>query len=190
MYNTVVTREYTVYNFRCVHDIFGNMSNKIIILYCLFCAVSDYHKWADCTHVQTHKRKMTWCLHFISKRPIPLKLRSINRPKGEPYVLYGDPAYGLSRNILSPFYSHGLSLTENAFNRAMSSVRVSVELTLGKLVQYFAYLDFKKNQKILFLTIGKYYLVGASLPTAILVCMVQLQPPSLVCSLLLWQLIY
>ena len=45
----------------------------------------------------------------------------------------------------------------------MSSVRVSVERTFGKLVQYFAYLDFKKNQKILLQPIGKYYLVGAIL---------------------------
>ena len=31
------------------------------------------------------------------------KLRKFNLPNGEPYVIYGDPAYGLSRNILSPF---------------------------------------------------------------------------------------
>ena len=31
------------------------------------------------------------------------KLRKFNLPNGESYVIYGDPAYGLSRNILSPF---------------------------------------------------------------------------------------
>ena len=31
------------------------------------------------------------------------KLRKFNLPNGEPYVIYGDPANGLSRNILSPF---------------------------------------------------------------------------------------
>lgn len=84
-------------------------------------------------------------------------------PNGEPYVLYGDPAYGLSRNILSPYRGMNLSPQENDFNKAMSSVRVSVEWTFGKLVQYFAFLDFKKNQKILLQPIGKYYLVGAIL---------------------------
>ena len=78
---------------------------------------------------------------------LPLKLRSINRPNGEPYVLYGDPAYGLSRNILSPFRGLNLSSQENDFNRAMSSVCVNVEWTFGKLVQYFAYLDFKKKSE-------------------------------------------
>ena len=100
---------------------------------------------------------------MLSTSGLTLKLRSINRPNGEPYVLYGDPAYGLVRNIVSPFRGHGLSLRENEFNRAMSSVRVSVEWTFGKLVQYFAYLDFKKNQEILLQPIGKYYLVSAIL---------------------------
>ena len=88
---------------------------------------------------------------MLSASGLTLKLRSMNRPNGE-------PSYGLSRNIMSPFRGHGLSLRENEFNRAMSSVRVSVEWTFGKLVQYFAYLDFKKNQKILLQPIGKYYL--------------------------------
>ena len=84
---------------------------------------------------------------ILSASGLPIKLRSINRPNGEPYVLYGDPAYGLSRNIVSPFRGHGLSLREKGFNRDMSSVRVSVEWTFGKLVQYFAYLDFKKTRR-------------------------------------------
>ena len=100
---------------------------------------------------------------MLSVSDLPLKLRPLNRPNGEPYVLYGDPAYGLSRNILSPYRGMNLSSQENDFNKAMSSVRVSVEWTYGKLVQYFAYLDFKKNQKILLQPIGKYYLVGAIL---------------------------
>ena len=100
---------------------------------------------------------------ILSASGLPNKLRSISRPNGEPYVLYGDPAYGLSRNIVSPFRGHGLGLRERAFNRDMSSVRVSVEWSFGKLVQYYAYLDLKKNQKILLQPIGKYYLVGAIL---------------------------
>ena len=39
---------------------------------------------------------------FISSASgLPIKLRSINRPTGEPYVLYGDPANELSRNIVT-----------------------------------------------------------------------------------------
>ena len=45
----------------------------------------------------------------------------------------------------------------------MSSVHVSVEWNFGKIARYFAYLDFKKNQKILLQPVGKIYLVSALL---------------------------
>ena len=100
---------------------------------------------------------------MLSESGLQLKLRPLNAPNGDPYVLYGDPAYGLSRNILSPFRSANLSSQEKEFNKAMSSVRVTVEWTFGKIVQYFAFLDFKKNQKILLQPVCKYYIVGALL---------------------------
>ena len=31
------------------------------------------------------------------------KLERLQTPTGEPYVIYGDPAYGLTCNILAPF---------------------------------------------------------------------------------------
>ena len=31
------------------------------------------------------------------------KLRPLTCSSGDPFVLYGDPAYGVSRNIISPF---------------------------------------------------------------------------------------
>ena len=100
--------------------------------------------------------------------------------------MYGDPAYGLSRKIVPPFRGHGLSDEEKAFNRDMSSVRVSVEWIFGKLVQYFAFLDWKKNQKILLQPIGKYYLVGAILTNchtcfhgSVMTTFFGVQPPSL-----------
>ena len=46
---------------------------------------------------------------------------------GEPFVLYGDPAYGLTQNILAPFRGAQLTANERAFNMEMSKVRISVE---------------------------------------------------------------
>ena len=76
--------------------------------------------------------------------------------------MYGDPAYGVTRSILSPFRGQ-ITPAEQQFNTAMSGVRISVEWTFGKIVQLFAYLDFKKNQKLLLQPVGKYYIVGALL---------------------------
>lgn len=91
------------------------------------------------------------------------KLRTKQRPNGEPYIIYGDPAYGLTRNILAPFRGANLTNEEKEFNARMSKLRVSVEWGFGKICQYFAFLDFKKNLKILLQPVAKYYLVATIL---------------------------
>ena len=40
---------------------------------------------------------------MLGKSGLLPKLYHITKPNGELYVLHGDPAYGLSRNILAPF---------------------------------------------------------------------------------------
>ena len=40
------------------------------------------------------------------------KLRRVQRPNGEPYYIYGDPAYGLDLDILSPFRGANLTADE------------------------------------------------------------------------------
>ena len=72
---------------------------------------------------------------MLSVSGLPNKLRALNQPNGQSYVLYGDPAYGLSRNILSPYRGQQLTQAEHDFNWAMSAVRVSVEWTFGEVIQ-------------------------------------------------------
>lgn len=91
------------------------------------------------------------------------KLRRFQKPNGEPYVIYGDPAYGITRNVLAPFRGAHLTDDQKEFNSQMSKVRTSVEWGFGKIIQYFAYLDFKKNLKVLLQPVAKFYLVGAIL---------------------------
>ena len=100
---------------------------------------------------------------MLSESGLQSKLQHLNQANGQPYVLYGDPAYGLSQNILSPFRSCRLSRQEQDFYKKMSAVRICVEWGFGKIVQYFAYLHFIKNHKVLLQPVGKYYLVGAIL---------------------------
>ena len=49
------------------------------------------------------------------------------------------------------------------FNTQMSKVRVCVEWGFGKICQNFAFLDFKKNQKVLLHPHAKYYALAAIL---------------------------
>ena len=91
------------------------------------------------------------------------QLRNFNLPNGEPYVIYGDPVYGLSQNILAPFRGAVLTRQQQEFNKAMSGVRISVEWGFGKICQYFAFLDFKNNNKVLLQPVGKYFVVASLL---------------------------
>ena len=83
------------------------------------------------------------------------------RADGSVYVIYGDPAYALQAQIISPFPTHNNYTDERRqFNEGMSTVRQSVEYGFGKTIQYFSYLDFAKGQKLYLSPIRRYYRVG------------------------------
>lgn len=70
-----------------------------------------------------------------------------NDPAGNAYYLYGDPAYQISPWMLTP-YKGLLSPAQQAFNTAMSSVRVTVEWGFGKIVALWPYVDYAKKQQV------------------------------------------
>ena len=82
---------------------------------------------------------------------------------GRPLCIYGDPAYPLRVNLQSPFRNAVLTPQMEAYNEAMSSVRSSVEWLFGDIVNYFKFLDFKKNLKLGLSSVGKMYIVCALL---------------------------
>ena len=60
----------------------------------------------------------------------------------------------------------GLTQQMEEFNRSMSAVRISVEWLFGDIINYFKFLDFKKNLKISLSAVGKMYLVCVLLRNA------------------------
>lgn len=115
--------------------------------------------------------------------------REAYNPRGEILCLYGDPAYPLRPNLIAP-YRLGevrvLTAEMQAFNEAMSSLRVSVEWLFGDVSNSFKFIDFKKNLKLGMSAVGKYYVVAA-LFRNILTCLYgnatssffQLEPPTI-----------
>ena len=107
-------------------------------------------------------------------------------PTGEPVCLYGDPAYPLRVHLQAPFREDPTTPEMMAFNRSMSTVRVSVEWIFGDIVNYFKFMDFTKDLKIGLSQVGKMYIVSAMLRNA-LTCLYgnttseifQLEPPTL-----------
>ena len=47
-----------------------------------------------------------------------------------------------------PYHAAGITPQMEEFNKAMSSVRISVEWLFGDIINYFKFVDFKKTQKI------------------------------------------
>ena len=89
--------------------------------------------------------------------------RQVRDRQGLPFALYGDPAYPLRPYLLCPFRGANITPQEQQFNAKMSSVRECVEWEFGKILQNFAFLDFRKNLKVLLSPVAKYYLVGGLL---------------------------
>lgn len=89
---------------------------------------------------------------------------------GDPMCLYGDPAYPLRIHLQAPFRNAVLTPQMHFFNESMSSVRESVEWLFADIVNYFKFLDFKKNLKLQLSAVGKFYIVAAILRNA-LTCM-------------------
>ena len=82
-------------------------------------------------------------------------------PTGEPMCIYGDPAYPLRVHLQAPFRDGQITQEMDEFNRSMSSVRVAVEWTFGDIINYFIFMDFKKNLMIGLSQVGKMYVVSA-----------------------------
>jgi len=81
---------------------------------------------------------------------------------GSWFTLYGDPGYSNQKFIKTGYRNkNNNNEAQLNFNRTMSSLRVSVEYGFGKILQLFAFVDFKKNQKLLLSPVKKFYLVAA-----------------------------
>ena len=82
---------------------------------------------------------------------------------GDPYVIYGDPAYRLTRNILAPFRGVQLTDDQQEFNSRMSKLRVSVEWGIWQNMPVVWLFRFQEESENFAPANSKYYLVAAVL---------------------------
>ena len=86
--------------------------------------------------------------------------------QGDVLCIYGDPAYPLRPQLQCPFRGAVITEQQQQWNKSMSQVRIAVEWLFGDIVNYFKFLDFKKNLKVRLSAVGKMYNVCALLENA------------------------
>lgn len=95
------------------------------------------------------------------------KLQDLQVPPNRgPLCIYGDSAYPYRPQLLGPFKGARITQAQQEWNTAMSRVRVSVEWIFGDIVNYYKFIDFKKNLKIHLSAVGKMYVVCVLLHNA------------------------
>ena len=77
------------------------------------------------------------------------------------------PAYPLRIHLQAPFRVGNLTPEVHMFNESISAVRASVEWIFADIINYFKFLDFKKNLKIGLSQVGKMYVVCAILQNSL-----------------------
>lgn len=97
--------------------------------------------------------------YLLAESGLLTKLNAL--PNG--YCLFGDAGYPITPRLITPFSRNALNPEQVNFNTVMSRSRQCVEWTFSKIVTNFAFLDFRKNQKVLLQPVGKYYRVGTLL---------------------------
>ncbi|CAM9922833.1 unnamed protein product [Sphacelaria rigidula] len=86
----------------------------------------------------------------------------MNDSDGSTYCLYGDPAYGQSEHLCTPFASEvdeELSEEMEAFNKSMTRCRVTIELFFKEVTSKWTFIDITRQQKSLLSPVGTQYRV-------------------------------
>jgi len=84
-------------------------------------------------------------------------------PEFENFVIYGDPAYPVSSQFISPFKGAHLTADMAEFNKRMAGSRIAVEWGFSEILRNWTYLDFKRGLKLGLSPVGSLYLVATFL---------------------------
>ena len=87
-------------------------------------------------------------------------------PYGHTLCIYGDAACTLRPCLEAPLRGAVLTPDQQTWNKSMKEVRVSVEWIFGDIINYFKFLEFKKDLNIGLNSVGKMYIACTLLHNA------------------------
>ena len=79
---------------------------------------------------------------------------------GDPYTLYGDPAYGMSTHLNCPYSAETygrLTAVMIEFHKRMGACRVTMEWVFKEMTSKWAFVAMKNQQKFLLSPVGVCY---------------------------------
>ena len=103
-------------------------------------------------------RRHDWTLHI--RKELDELLPSVLEVDGVRYCIYGGSVYNARWFMEVPFQGATLSSAQLAFNKAMSSVRISVELLFKEIKMHFVTVDFKRKMKVFESPVGMLYMAS------------------------------
>ncbi|ETW05777.1 hypothetical protein H310_03461 [Aphanomyces invadans] len=130
------------------------------------------HKRKHCLNFQGLTTPDGLCVHFFgplegSRHDVALlrvsKLQEFFENSSDifdGYYIYGDPAYPISKWIVSGRKGNNLDESKELFNCAMSRVRQGVEWNFGRLKSLWGFITYKMQQKIMLSNVGTVVLVA------------------------------
>jgi hypothetical protein len=91
----------------------------------------------------------------------------VARFEHEIYLLCGDAAYSIRELLLGPYSGGNLLQIQRNFNNSIKVLRIAIEWGMGngfqKVASQFAFVDFKKNQKLLLQGVETMYKISVLL---------------------------
>jgi nuclease HARBI1 len=90
-----------------------------------------------------------------------------DEPQHRYFQLFGDPAYGVSPVMMSPFAENGRTPEQLQWNNAMSKVRIEVEHFFGIMCQTWPFLNAYWKMRPYSSPVGTYYRTAALLTNVI-----------------------
>lgn len=118
-------------------------------------------------HNDNHLLATSGLLDFCATHAVRPGTSEVTPPAQRFLQLYGDPAYGNSYHLISPFSGAGERTDdEMRWNKAMARVRIEVEHGFGGIVRLWPYLNAWWKHRIYASPLGTYYRVGCLLTNA------------------------
>ena len=109
-------------------------------------------------HGPIEGRRHDWTLH--TRSGLDTHLPEVLDIGGKRYCIFGDSGYNRRWFMEIPFQGSNLSAQQVAFNKAVSSARITVEWIFKEVKLYFTTMDYKRKMKVFESPVGSLYLAA------------------------------